>query len=477
MVRITRCFVWGAVLALVGCVTDGEADDLVASDQAAIDGDRSDPAHARSDRTAATATVHGRKIVLHLSDEDNAGWASIEDGDPGDEVWLDRSFDAGASWDGHVGKTKIPSGGRSWRTMMYRVDEPGKHRFGALRACGKAGNRPEIACTPWFRTTAPGETRHDAAAIGLMQHYQSLFGRWNSGWWNSANALTAMLDYMQITGSTTHRWVIAHTFDRNRWSKFTNEYMDDTAWWGLAWVRAYDVTGEQRYLDMARHDAEYLWKFKDDKCGGGIWWRDDKKYKNAVTNELFIKLAASLHNRIPGDTVWLARAKEVWAWFEASGMINAENLINDGLDDQCRNNGQTEWTYNQGIILGGLVELHRATGDDALLAKARALADASTSSPKLHPNGILREPCESNADKCGKDGPSFKGAYVRGLGELDAALPDRPYRKYLRAQADAMYANARTTIDQYGIHWAGPFDRADASRQHSALDLLNAAAR
>jgi hypothetical protein len=29
---------------------------------------------------------------------------------------------------------------------------------------------------------------------------------------------------------------------------------------------------------------------------------------------------------------------------------------------------------------------------------------------------------------------------------------------------------------QYGLHWAGPFDRADASRQTSAVEVLTAAA-
>ncbi|MEK6280335.1 MAG: hypothetical protein AABN95_08270 [Acidobacteriota bacterium] len=33
--------------------------------------------------------------------------------------------------------------------------------------------------------------------------------------------------------------------------------------------------------------------------------------------------------------------------------------MNNGLDDSCENDGGTTWTYNQGVILGGLVELFR----------------------------------------------------------------------------------------------------------------------
>jgi predicted alpha-1,6-mannanase (GH76 family) len=38
-------------------------------------------------------------------------------------------------------------------------------------------------------------------------------------------------------------------------------------------------------------------------------------------------------------------------------MINGDGLINDGLNAQGENNGQATWTYNQGVILGGLVAL------------------------------------------------------------------------------------------------------------------------
>jgi predicted alpha-1,6-mannanase (GH76 family) len=257
---------------------------------------------------------------------------------------------------------------------------------------------------------------------------------------------------------------------------FTNDFIDDTGWWALAWIRAYDLTGDPRYLETAKFDTDYMWSSRDDVCGGGVVWHVEHRYKNAVTNELFIKAATSLHNRIPGDEEYLDQALEIWEWFDASGMINDENLINDGLDGEtCENNEDVTWSYNQGIILGALTELYRATDDRSFLDRARVLADASTASAYLHPEGVLTEPCEH--DGCGADGPSFKGVYVRNLAELNGELTGLPYQGYLQRQAASAYTNARNRFDQYGLHWAGPIDYLSAATQHSAAEAQTAPLR
>src|SRR4051812_46504928 len=87
--------------------------------------DARDPALSTGDRQPVAATVWSRRIVLHFDDADAMGWGSIDNGSPGDHVWLDRSFDGGRTWasGSRLGDTAIPSGLHGWRTLMFNVDD------------------------------------------------------------------------------------------------------------------------------------------------------------------------------------------------------------------------------------------------------------------------------------------------------------------------------------------------------------------
>lgn len=314
--------------------------------------------------------------------------------------------------------------------------------------------------------------RAAAAASVLRQWYRPWRGVWRTtGWWNSANALTALVDYMSLSGDSTHRSVIDRTFllapgTRLR-GRFVNEYFDDTAWWGLAWLGAHELTGHRRYLDLAVSIFSHMTTGWDQTFGGGIWWRVPRDYKNAIANELFGLLAARLHNRT-GAPEYLDWALREWTWFDGSGMIGPSGLVNDGLTSDGRNNGGTTWTYNQGVLLGFLAELHTATSDRSYLDAGSSVAEAVRRS--LTSDGILVEPGDANGDRV-----QFKGVFMRNLRVLAAAVELPWYREFVLANASSAWDNARNDSDQIGYRWEGPFDQADAGRQGSALDLFNAA--
>ncbi|CAN8102074.1 unnamed protein product [Discula destructiva] len=316
--------------------------------------------------------------------------------------------------------------------------------------------------------------------------YNQTDGRWNStiAWWLTGNALQAVCDYMAATDDKQYLDIAENTINKQSgpldwWPEgggdFRADSTDDTGWWALALVRMYDLTLNSTYLDIAQLDADYIYSYWNTSCGGGVIWdMPSASYKNAISNELFIKLAASLHNRIPGDTVYLDRALQAWNWFNQSGMINAQNLINDGLTDSCANNGDTVWTYNQGAILGALAELYLATGDGSFVDSARRIADAVVSSAALSPNGILTESCELRDGDCDNNQQAFKGIFARNLAELNAILADRPYTGYLEQNAEAAWTSDRNSADLFGVSWNGPYQEASIGTQSSVVSLLTA---
>jgi uncharacterized protein YyaL (SSP411 family) len=286
-------------------------------------------------------------------------------------------------------------------------------------------------------------------------------------------ALSTVETYAQTTGDTSYDAAISAAFASNAGSKFENGSDDDTAWWGLAWLQAYDLTRNSSYLKMAETDADYIHQAWDSTCGGGVWWqRSPRSYKNAIANELFLELTAWLHNTISGDTKYLAWAKAEWSWFDHSGMINKDNLINDGLGDDCKNNNQPTWTYNQGVILAGLAQLYQATGNRGLLTQAERLANAAIS--HLAAGGVLTEPCQTDtcADRFGTSAQSFKGIFVRDLKTLVVTARTTQFNDFFRAQARSIEDYDTSTQHQFGVSWTGPIAGVTSSSQASALDAL-----
>ncbi|KAI1133595.1 glycoside hydrolase family 76 protein [Nemania abortiva] len=361
-----------------------------------------------------------------------------------------------------------------------------------------------------FDTSAAYDTDTVAAIHTLQTWYNQGTGLWDTtGWWNSANCLTMLADYAvenpSSAASLSIPSVIQNTYEQAQkttvqatkafnaaglpvstyvrvskrdlskrgFDNFLNDYYDDEGWWALALIRSHDVgvygLGDQKYLEAAMEIFEDMKKGASE-CGG-IYWSKVGTYTNAIANELYLKVAASLANRVPGQKdYYLDIANKQWAWFKSSGMINGDNLINDGLDDNCKNNGMKTWTYNQGVILGALVELSKATGDASLLTEASTIATSAI--VHLTKDGVLYEGCEPD---CGADGAQFKGVFMRNLRALQQAAPQDAFKSFLLKNADAIWANDRNSDNQLGPTWNGPFATASAGTQSSAMDALVAA--
>ena len=378
----------------------------------------------------------------------------------------------------------------------------------------------------------------------------------SSCWWISANAITAVIDYMSVTGDRaylapvventfakapgTRRPVRAHGFMAQPFmpprhpffTGFINDYYDDEGWWALAWIDAYDLTGDENYLTAANDIFQDMTEAWDDLWGGGIYWSKYNgqpdhtgagsvphgwtgPYKNAIANALFITVAAALsaryQRRNPSGTdhsAYLQWALRGWKWFSSPrpdgvAMINEANLVNDSPDSKgVNNNTESVWTYNQGVILSGLCELTGLTGDETYAGWAEKIADSFIKNPvhvvprsgkgpaPVSPpnqsgviNGILHEyndcdpedggPLPKGAEP-GIGTTVFKGIFVRNLAQLYLKTQKASYGQFITANAQSAIGHLNSG-HQFGCNWAAAVDTADFVRQTAGLDLVNAA--
>jgi predicted alpha-1,6-mannanase (GH76 family) len=317
--------------------------------------------------------------------------------------------------------------------------------------------------------------------VPLQVWYDVPSGLWNkTDWWTSANQLETVIDYTRETGDPTYLDDVENTFAKNQAGLFDHfGFYDDDGWWAIAWIKAYDLTHQQKYLDMAKTIFRRMAGGWDDKCGGGIYWASAKagneglKNKNAIPNSLFLQVAAKLHLRTPGDGgfgSFIDWADREWAWFKSTGMLTAKNQVVDGLDGltSCQATGPI-FTYNDGVLMGALVDLAAAKNDPTLLDLAAAIARA-TMTTMTDGKGTLKEtPC--GGDVC----TQFKGVFMRNLALLYKTRPAADLRSFMRAQSDQLWNTNKNAQNQFGYEWHLPFDKATASRQSSALDALVAA--
>ena len=111
-----------------------------------------------------------------------------------------------------------------------------------------------------------------AGAARLFLAYSQKSALIGGTWWQGAVALSTLETYQQATGDAEYSSVIRPRSPAPV-GRFENQADDDTSWWGLAWLQAYDITRSRQYLSMAETDADYVHEDWDSTCGGGIWWQ------------------------------------------------------------------------------------------------------------------------------------------------------------------------------------------------------------
>lgn len=315
-----------------------------------------------------------------------------------------------------------------------------------------------------------------------------------AGWWTSANALTTIGNLAALDTSLlgTAEDIFACTFDKAPYAPvtakynvqrgtFLDDFFDDQGWWVLAWLKAYDITGNATYLDEAKDIFADIDAATNGHCGGRPWTRiDEDQQINSITNELYFVLAAALANRTPDSdsrkAFYVGLAQYQADWFTSSGLLGSggNDLIVDALDmSTCRPNASsTIWTYNQGVILGAFAEMHRLTSSNAYLDSAHRIA-RSVTSWMVSAEGVLTEYGYPDVQEGAEQ---FKGVFARNLMDLNGVAPDQGYADFLMKNADSIWVNGRDEEGRIGVNWQGPVRSVNAVSQGSGLGSLVAAA-
>jgi hypothetical protein len=258
-------------------------------------------------------------------------------------------------------------------------------------------------------------TTNDAATSFTAFNTAFLSGGAYSGWWTGAELLEMAEDAYDNSPTVARRNIVTSTcngFLSQNGSTWTgNEYNDDISWACIAFARAYLITGNLTYREIAKAnwDAMYNRAWDTNYFGGGLWWRQsDRQSKNACIQGPATIAACYLYN-ISGDTNYLNKAQAIYAW-------NRRFLFNTNsgaVSDNINTNGTVDTvalTYNQGTFIGSANLLHRATGlpfyyQDGVLAAKRTQNNMTTA-------GVLPE-WGSNSDLSG-----FNGIFIRWMGRF-----------------------------------------------------------
>ncbi|MFF1828342.1 glycoside hydrolase family 76 protein [Paenarthrobacter sp. NPDC058040] len=283
-------------------------------------------------------------------------------------------------------------------------------------------------------------------AIRVPWRASSIFGPWHY-WWQAHYAdclvdtgrreLAAGAkfdgDSRPSAGRLASRLVTSIRI-RNRF-RFINHFYDDMAWLALSTLRL-DALAEETRKPGRRRNA-YVRKSltlqfnsaATEDLGGGTFWSTARDFKNTpATAPIALYFARTGH---------LDEAQALVDWLNTKLLNPDSGLYMDGL--RIRNGGtvleNAIYTYNQGPVLGALLEL----GGPANVERAAGLIEATARELTIDGTKVIKGQGTG-------DGGLFTGILVRylALAARDSQLPD-----HARATAEALVLATAEAL------WAG----------------------
>ena len=245
---------------------------------------------------------------------------------------------------------------------------------------------------------------------------------------------------------------------------YVNSYYDDMAWLALSTLRLEKLAEEtrqprrRRNANLRKALTLQFDSASTDDLGGGTFWSTKRDFKNTpATAPVALYYARTGHP---------AKAQALLDWLDARLFDPSQGLYRDGLRISSTGEVLVEsaiYTYNQGPVLGALLEL----GGEANLARAATVVEAVARSLTLPAGGTQPHgsPLILRCDGTG-DGGLFTGIVSRylALAAADTRLPDA-----VRTTA------GRLVLDTAAAFWAGRrhISAADPLARHQGKVLFS----
>ncbi|HEY8389807.1 MAG TPA: glycoside hydrolase family 76 protein [Clostridia bacterium] len=150
-------------------------------------------------------------------------------------------------------------------------------------------------------------------------------------------------------------------------------YYDDNIWIAREFLNAYEILGDEEYLNKSKQVIEYIWSgWAKDELGGIYWFEQRKESRNTCSNAPAVILFSRMYEHT-NDQSYLDRAIQIYDFCfnnlrDPSDNVYWDNISNFGVVDTRK------YTYNTGSMIAAGVKLYEITKDEKYLDHAKASA-------------------------------------------------------------------------------------------------------
>ncbi|KAL2830369.1 mannan endo-1,6-alpha-mannosidase [Aspergillus pseudoustus] len=223
-------------------------------------------------------------------------------------------------------------------------------------------------------------------AYNMMTYYHGnesgqIPGKLPGTWWEGGAMFMTLIQYWHWTGDTSYNEV---TSQGMLWQRGKDDFFpkndssflgnDDQIFWGLAAMTAAELNFPEEksypsWLSLAQgvfNTQVRRWDMAT--CGGGLRWQifpyqAGYTMKNAISNGGLFQLAARLGRYTKNET-YINWAEKIWDWSATTPLLKTSDWTiadSTGIEADCKDHGDMQWTYNYGTYLSGAAYMYNLT--------------------------------------------------------------------------------------------------------------------